>query len=95
MLNIAVDITKVIGSTPLIRLNRMAKGLRATILIKLESFNPGSSVKGRIALSMIEAAEKEGRITPETIILEPTSGNTGIALAYIYAARSGFSGNKK
>ncbi len=87
MLNIAADITKVIGSTPLIRLNRMAKGLRATILVKLESFNPGSSVKDRIALSMIEAAEKEGRITPETIILEPTSGNTGIALAYICAAR--------
>lgn len=87
MLNIAADITKVIGSTPLIRLNRMAKGLRAAISVKLESFNPGSSIKDRIAISMIEAAEKEGRITPETIMLEPTSGNTGIALAYICAAR--------
>jgi len=86
-LNIAADITKVIGSTPLIRLNRMAKGLHAAILVKLESFNPGSSVKDRIAISMIEAAEKEGRITPKTVMLEPTSGNTGIALAYICAAR--------
>jgi cysteine synthase A len=81
------DITKTIGNTPLVRLNRMTKGLNATVLAKVESFNPMSSVKDRIGVAMIEAAEKHGLIRPETIILEPTSGNTGIALAMVAAAR--------
>lgn len=81
------DITKTIGHTPLVRLNRVTRGVEATILAKLESFNPLASVKDRIGVSMIEAAEREGLIKEETIILEPTSGNTGIALAFICAAR--------
>jgi len=81
------DITATIGNTPLVRLNRLAAGLEATVVAKLESFNPLGSVKDRIGVSMIEAAEREGRIRADTIILEPTSGNTGIALAFVCAAK--------
>jgi cysteine synthase A len=87
MARIYEDITKTIGHTPLVRLNRVTKGLEATVLAKLESFNPLSSVKDRIGVSMIEAAERDGLIQEDTIILEPTSGNTGIALAFVCAAR--------
>jgi len=81
------DITKTIGNTPLVRINHISKGLSAAILVKVESFNPLGSVKDRIAVAMIEAAEKDGRITKDTVIIEPTSGNTGIALAFVAAAR--------
>ena len=81
------NIGATIGSTPLVQLNRIAAGLPARILAKLEFFNPLGSVKDRIAAAMIDAAELEGRLTPETLIVEPTSGNTGIALAFICAAR--------
>jgi len=81
------DITKTIGHTPLVKLNRITQGLEATVLAKLESFNPLSSVKDRIGVSMIEAAERDGLIKEDTVILEPTSGNTGIALAFVCAAR--------
>jgi cysteine synthase A len=81
------DITKTIGNTPLVRINRMTKGSVAEVLAKLESFNPLSSVKDRIGLSMIEAAESDGLLKKDTIIIEPTSGNTGIALAFVCAAK--------
>ncbi|MTV37422.1 cysteine synthase A [Duganella radicis] len=86
-MKIANDVTELIGHTPLVRLNRLTQGGTAQILVKLEYYNPGHSVKDRIGLSMIEAAEAAGQIGPDTIILEPTSGNTGIALAMVCAAR--------
>jgi cysteine synthase A len=85
--NIHADITQCIGGTPLVRLNRIVGSAGATIAAKLENFNPLWSVKDRIGRSMIDAAEREGKIQPDTIIIEPTSGNTGIALAYVCAAR--------
>ncbi len=87
MAKIYDDITKTIGNTPLVRLNNIAKGLGATVVAKLESFNPMASVKDRIGIAMIEAAEKAGFIKKDTIIIEPTSGNTGIALAFVAAAK--------
>lgn len=81
------DITWTIGSTPLVRLNHMTKGLHADVVVKVESFNPLGSVKDRIGLAMIEEAEREGKIKAGTTIVEPTSGNTGIALAGVCAAR--------
>ena len=81
------DITETIGRTPLVRLNKITKVLKAKIVAKLEFFNPLSSVKDRIGVSMIEAAEKKGLIKKNTIIIEPTSGNTGISLAFVCAAR--------
>jgi len=81
------NISTSIGLTPLVRLNNMATGLEAEILVKLEFNNPLGSVKDRIGVSMIEAAEKQGLITPQTLIVEPTSGNTGIALAFVCAAK--------
>jgi cysteine synthase len=81
------DLTQVVGRTPLVRLNRLAKGVDATVLVKLESINPGGSVKDRIGLAMIEAAEKAGLLKPSTVIVEPTSGNTGIGLAWVAAVK--------
>ena len=87
MTRIAEDITELIGRTPLVKLNRIGRDLRGVLVAKLESFNPCSSVKDRIGLSMIEAAEQESHIGEQTIILEPTSGNTGISLAFVCAAK--------
>lgn len=87
MARIYDSIIDTFGNTPLVKLRRLTKDLRATVLVKLESFNPAGSVKDRIGISMIEAAERDGRLRPDTVIVEPTSGNTGIALAFVAAAK--------
>lgn len=86
-MNIASNITELIGNTPLVRLNRITESVKADVVVKLEYFNPTHSVKDRIGLSMIDAAEKSGELKPGQTIVEPTSGNTGIALAMVAAAR--------
>lgn len=87
MAKIFNDITETVGRTPLVKINRLTKGLKAVVLAKIESFNPLSSVKDRIGVAMIETAEKKNLINKTTVIIEPTSGNTGIALAFVCAAK--------
>lgn len=86
-MNVFDNVTQTVGKTPLVRLNRLADGLKATVLVKLESRNPLGSVKDRIGVAMVEAAEKSGELKPGATIVEPTSGNTGIALAFTAAAK--------
>jgi cysteine synthase A len=86
-MKIANNVTELVGNTPLVKLNRVTAGAGATVVAKLEFFNPGHSVKDRIAVAMLDAAVAAGRIGPDTVVLEPTSGNTGIGLAMVCAAR--------
>ena len=86
-MKIANNVSELVGNTPLVKINRLASHIEGTVLAKLEFFNPAHSVKDRIAVAMIDAAEKAGKIKPDSIVLEPTSGNTGIGLAMICAAR--------
>ncbi len=81
------DITKTIGNTPIVKINNLSRGLGSEILVKLESFNPASSVKDRISVSMIEEAERTGKLNEDSVIIEPTSGNTGIGLSLVAAAK--------
>ena len=85
-MEVFADVTQLIGSTPIVRLNRLPGKKDAEVLVKLESFNPGGSIKDRIALNMVLAAEKQNIINKDTVIVEPTSGNTGIGLAMVAAA---------
>ena len=87
MSKIAENITQLVGGTPLVRLRKLSAGLPGDVVLKIEFFNPMSSIKDRIALSMIEAAERDGKLTKDSIIVEPTSGNTGIGLAFVCAQR--------
>jgi cysteine synthase A len=87
MRRIYENLAETFGNTPLVKLSRLTKALKATVLVKMESLNPGGSVKDRIGVAMIEAAERDGKLGPETVIVEPTSGNTGIALAMVAAAK--------
>jgi len=87
MSRIYENLADTFGNTPLVKLPRLAKGLPGTVAVKMESFNPAGSVKDRIGIAMIEAAEREGRLRPGSVIIEPTSGNTGIALAFVAAAK--------
>jgi cysteine synthase A len=87
MARIYDDILQTIGRTPLVRLNKIGRDLPGRIVLKLEFFNPCASVKDRIGVSMIEALEQQGRIKPDTVLVEPTSGNTGIGLAFVAAAK--------
>lgn len=87
MSRIYENLADTFGNTPLVKLSRMSKGLPGTVVVKMESFNPAGSVKDRIGVAMIEAAERDGRLRPGSVIVEPTSGNTGIALAFVAAAK--------
>lgn len=82
-MNYAQSIVELIGSTPMVKLNSVTEGITATVLVKLEYLNPGGSIKDRIALKMIEEAEAEGKLTPGGVVVEPTSGNTGVGLAMV------------